>query len=153
MNPPSKPDGSLIFVDKGGKLTSPSLQMLQGFWQIIVGGTFEAYTPTVFSGTGMLTTLGTIVARSCQINKIIYVALDISITTNGTGATNVASTLPTTNAGSATLIGQEINATGKAVVGRIVASNAGFVTLTFDDFTYPGGSGYRIIASGCYETQ
>lgn len=38
VNPPSKPDGSLAFVNSTGRLTMPSLQMLQGMWQGIVFG-------------------------------------------------------------------------------------------------------------------
>ena len=81
------------------------------------------------------------------MGKITFVRVDIAITTNGTAATTVKATLPTTPAFLYVIAGREQNVTGKMVYGFAFTD----LTIANYDGTYPGGSGYRLVLSGFYE--
>jgi hypothetical protein len=57
---------------------------------------WSTYTPTITTGTGSITTLGTVGGRYKQIGKTVFVKVKVGITTNGTGGGSVQATLPVT---------------------------------------------------------
>lgn len=106
-------------------------------------------TPTVTSQTGSLTT------ASCTVNKrkfgkYVFFDLEITITTNGTGATGLQiSSFGTTPVREVAVYGDKITA-GKAVQGRLTTGGA-LTDIFFYDATYPGGNGTVIKMSGFCE--
>jgi hypothetical protein len=117
----------------------------------VVGlGVYQAWTPTVTSSSGTITTLGTVTARYCQVGKLVFVSLSIAITTNGTGAGNITVTLPATAGSAGQISGREKAVSGKAV-GGIIEAGAAVMTFQFYDATYPGANGSVFVFSGVYE--
>lgn len=123
-------------------------------WVACFGSTsaaWTAYTPTITTGAGTITTLGTVTGRYRQDGKTLFLEAVVPITTNGTGATDLRITIPSgmTAAADATLPGTETN-TGTMVHGYIASGASLLVTRTYGA-TYPGGSGNRIVVSGILE--
>ena len=111
---------------------------------------WTAYTPTITAGTGSFTTVSAS-GRYLRMGKVILIAIQITITTNGTAATYIRATLPAT-AGPMIqhLLGADTALTGKFVRGQIYASTA-LMDLFFESNSYPGASGATIYVSGSYE--
>lgn len=111
-------------------------------------GPWTPYTPVVTPGTGAITAY-TAAGRYAQIGKLVLVQIDITITTNGSGATYVAATLPASGITTQILPGREAAVVGKMLQGQI----AGNTVLIYNyDNTYPGGNSYRLVLSGSYES-
>lgn len=110
---------------------------------------WSTYTPVVSSGVGTLTTVSAS-GRFKQIGKTVLFRFTVTITTNGTGAGSIIVSLPV---GTPTVIsighGQEVNNTGKAIVGFSSGTN---MICKFYDNTYPGSDGAGIVVNGIYET-
>lgn len=112
---------------------------------------FESYTPTITSGTGTITTTVINAAKFKPRGKQIFLRLDITITTNGTGATNIQATLPTgynAVAGSGVLNGKESVVTGSAITGDCSSTSC---TIKTYNNAYPGADTARLILDGFYE--
>jgi hypothetical protein len=109
------------------------------------------WTPATTSQTGTITTMGTQTGWYRKIGGIVFVEADITITTNGTGATylNIAG-LPFTAVNATAIHGKEIVLTEKAVVGFISGSSTTMTHVTFYDGTYPGANGNRFLLNACY---
>jgi hypothetical protein len=116
---------------------------------------FTTYTPVVTAGSGAFTTVSA-TGRYRRIGKLVFIEIDITITTNGTAAGNVTATLPFTGVNAAgfayagLLFGRAGNISGKLLQGFVVA-NASQVNIFNYDNSYPGASGERLIVSGFYE--
>jgi hypothetical protein len=118
-------------------------------------GQWKAYTPTAvpFTGAfGAYTTAG----RYRQVGKTVNVAIQLTITTNGTAAGNIQISLPLiAYSGSGALYqvmyGREIQIVGHMLQGAI---NPGGTTVFVYDYTnsYAGGTGYVLDLAGTYET-
>lgn len=112
---------------------------------------WTAYVPTVASGTGTITTVGTKTARFRRIGKLIFFQADVTITTDGTADTNIQIGLPVTAAAFASNVNGVENAiSGKLLRCAILASGAVVIVTNYDN-TYPSGDGARFIISGVYE--
>lgn len=141
-----------IFVPATGetdqKKQNMSLQLIGG----LVSGyeaTWTAWTPTVTAGAGTLTTVSG--AGRYKVNgKTVSFSLTITLTTNGTGSSDILFTLPVNNVGSAfSVCGREMALTGKSIAGfPISATQVGF---TYYDGTYPGANATVFYVSGVYE--
>jgi hypothetical protein len=59
-----------------------------------IGAAWETYTPTITSSSGSFTTITTTAARWARIQKTIFLTLDFTITTVGTGSGEVRFTVP-----------------------------------------------------------
>lgn len=115
------------------------------------GTAWIAYTPTVTTATGTITTLGTVTGRYKTIGKTVVFEVVVPITINGTGAGSVRATLPFQAAAFEFMVsGAETATTGKGLVGYIDVSST-FVLMLFYDGTYPGANGRRMVCSGTYE--
>lgn len=117
----------------------------------INGMPMTPWVPAVVPGSGAITAVG---AKNCwyyELEKMVYIEVDVTITTNGTGGVFVAISLPFSAGPAYTVIpGREAGATGVMIQGTIApASNQ--LSVTKYDATYPGGSGYRLHLSGWYE--
>lgn len=112
-----------------------------------VASAWTAYTPTVTAGSGAFTTASA-VGKYLTIGKLTFVRIAVTITTNGTAATSVIASLPNTTSLSFILAGRETASTGKMLAG--IASGTTVTLLNYDN-TYPGGSGFILLASGSYE--
>lgn len=111
-----------------------------------------AYTPTITSGTGALTTVVSQVGYYRKFGKRVDFKLSFNITTNGTGATSLLATLPVAPAGSGghTCVGKERNLTTKLMSGYI-ENGTSTVVIQYYDGTYPGATGGVYTLSGSYE--
>src|SRR3990167_2737811 len=116
-------------------------------------GAWAAYTPTISSGSGTITTAsGT--GRWLQQGKIIHFAVVLTITTNGTGAGYIGFTLPSACAASVehTFVGQDRGITDDSTVSILQASSSTTIARTyFHTGAYPGANGAVIVVSGSYE--
>jgi len=113
-------------------------------------GPWSTWSPTVTSQTGTITTVGAVVARYAQAGKNVYFSLSITITTNGTGATSVLTSVPVTPKAANVFVGREIASTGKSLTGTLTALSTQLQLLNYDN-SYPGGTGYTLVLSGVYE--
>jgi hypothetical protein len=113
------------------------------------GTAWTAYTPVVTATSGTITTLGAVSGRYKTLGKTVFVQMDITITTNGTGTGAVVATLPVTSVFFYIVCGREAALLGKMLQGII---NANTVSIFNADNTYPGSNGARLIMSGLYES-
>jgi hypothetical protein len=106
------------------------------------------WTPTISAGSGTITT-SSASGRYTKIWNLWWVRVDITITTNGTGAGGVVFTLPPgfTATEGGTLTGRETTTTFYLLRGA-VASGGTTCSLTNYDATYPAADGYTFRVSG-----
>lgn len=118
-----------------------------------LGDAWTAYTPTVSSSGGSLTTASGS-GRYLVTGKMLMFQVQISITTNGTGSGTLNVTLPASKTAKAlcTLVGRETQATGKVISGTISAAS-GTMTCMYYDNTYPGADGTRFNIGGVIEVE
>jgi hypothetical protein len=114
-------------------------------------GPWSTWSPTISSGTGTITTVGTVVARYAQAGKNVYFSLSVAITTNGTGSSYVSATLPLNARAATVFVGRE-NGVSFKELQAIVLSGSSSLTIVNYDNTYPGSSGSSIVISGVYES-
>jgi hypothetical protein len=117
-----------------------------------VNESWTAYTPTVTTASGTITTLGTVIGRYQKIGKQLSITLAVAITTNGTGAVAIQATLPTGLAAAAdqVLVGRENSVTGNQCQG-VISAGANIINITRYDNAYPGGNGHRVLLTGVIE--
>jgi hypothetical protein len=116
---------------------------------------WTSFTPTITSGTGTLTTI-TGASGSYLLNDggFINFAISFTLTTNGTGATQLRATLPFAAHAAAlarSMSGAELSGTGKTLTCTIAPSGT-YVAMTFYDGTYPGADGRIFTVSGTYRS-
>lgn len=120
------------------------------WYQYFLGAAWTRYTPVITTGAGTITSVSAS-GRYRKTGRTVFVTIDITITTNGTGSSSVAATLPAVAGPAAAIaVGRETAVGGKMLQGLIGASGQSMVILNYDN-TYPGGNGYRLIMSGVYE--
>lgn len=108
------------------------------------------WTPTLTPGSGTFTSASASGSYTKIGDRILF-DIVISITTNGTAATNIGVSLPfTVGARASGAAGREVAVTGLGITGHIAASGT---TLSFQkyDGTYLGGNGYVFNIGGNYK--
>ncbi len=118
----------------------------------IVHKAWRTYTPTVGSFSGTITSASA-TGRYRRLGRKVEVSVVVTITTNGTGGTELTATLPITAGANniAGYAGRENLLTGMFVSGY--TGNGGTtIRMRQADGTYPGADGYVITMSGSYET-
>ncbi len=105
------------------------------------------WVPTVSSQTGTITTVGTVTAKYLRRGPIVHFIVSITITTNGTGGTNVRATVPIAIVNDGISHGRENGVTGYALHGLVTGGRIGSQTY---DGLYPGGDGRIINLAGFY---
>lgn len=114
------------------------------------GTAWTTYTPSIAAGTNSFTTASA-TGRYKQLGKTVIFQATLTITTNGTAASNVQIGIPTTaGSGKYPVVGYEAGLTGKQLAGIINAS-ASSAVVTLYDGTYPGGTGAMPVINGVYE--
>lgn len=108
----------------------------------------SGFTPTVTAATGTITSK----SATCEYRRegdLVHIEIQVSITTNGTGAGTVNVTLPFQAAGKRYILGgYEAAATGRALTGYI---DGGSQAVNIRDSTgYPGVDGAVLIVNGFY---
>lgn len=118
--------------------------------QAVQTGAWTTWNPTITSSTNTITTKSA-TGEYCVVGKSVFVQLTITITTNGTGAGAVQSTLPVNaDAGQYVLAGRE-NAVGGKGLHAIIDAVNGMKIYNYDN-SYPGGDGYTLFISGVYQS-
>lgn len=132
----------------GGSATPSDLSVATV--QSMLAGAWSSYTPTVGSATGSITTKSA-TGYYIQIGKLVFFQMEITITTNGTGATAVTATLPTNANHKFVFAGRENATSGKMMQGNV---SAGSSTVNIFDYAnaYPAVDGSVIWMSGSYES-
>lgn len=112
---------------------------------------WRSYTPTITSGTGTITTLGTVVGRFKLYQQTLSYELDIGITTNGTAGSDIRATLPAAASSTIGSIGngREQGVSGKQLQALVGSSSSQAVIYNYDG-TYPGASGARLLVGGSF---
>lgn len=120
----------------------------------ISGSSWSTYTPTVSSFSGSFTSVSA-TGRYKQLGKTVHIAINVSITTNGTAATDVRATLPVNAYSGSTqlycLAGRAANVSGKMLQGVIFNTSPTLCIINNYDNTYPGGTGEFLVVTGIYE--
>ena len=110
---------------------------------------WRAFTPSVTTQIGTITTLGAVSGLFKIIENTVHWLADITITTNGTGAGDVRFTVPF-----GTTVGIGWSGPGREIVvgGKMLVTNAGGITIAVTNYdnTYPGSNGSRLIVNGSY---
>lgn len=121
-----------------------SASSVEGFNQTV----WQTYTPTITTGSGTITTLGTVTGRYWETDKMVDFYVNVQITTNGTGATDLRATLPFTNSPASTVAhGRESGVSGVALTGTIAGSATTVVIRKYDN-SYPGANSAVIELAG-----
>lgn len=118
-----------------------------------VAGVWLTWTPTISSGTGTLTTKSSVAKYKIDPDdlKTVYIRLAITVTTNGTGGTNIQATLPFTTANdSISVIMPGYQTTSGLMVRAIANVNTTTLFCTYYDGTYPAADNRTIIIDGQY---
>jgi len=113
-------------------------------------GPWLAYTPTISSGAGTLTSASAS-GRYRKVGTTVHYVIAATITTNGTGSSTVRVTLPFsartasvagTGRGSAVYFGQLMSFT---------STSSNLLGCVKYDGTYPGADGATFTVNGTYE--
>lgn len=112
---------------------------------------WRPFSPVVTSGTGTITTLGTVTGTYKMHGQQIDYQFDISITTNGSAATDIVVSLPQAVANATYYgVGREVNLTGSQLNISCPTGSTVATVLTYNN-GYPGGTGSRIIGNVSYQ--
>lgn len=118
-------------------------------WIIMAEPTITTFAPTITSGTGTITTVGAVAFSYRRHDGWLDWFESITITTNGTGASWVRTTLPVAmNVGQNIGGGREIGVSGSALTVTGTASQGDI--LTYNNL-YPGATGAVIQVRGQYQ--
>jgi hypothetical protein len=109
------------------------------------------YVPTIVSGFGSITSLGTCVTKFFIINSNLHFNEVINIVTNGTGTNHIKSTIPMPMGGpdDIPIFGRENAINGKPLMGRAEVTSNNLLVWNFD-MVYPGIDGAQLIIQGNY---
>lgn len=114
---------------------------------------WRTYTPTITAETGTITTLGAVTGAYKRWDNSLDYAVDIAITTNGTGGGAVQATLPETAViDNSVGAGREIAVSGKLLSASVPVNTARVDIRNYDN-TYPGANGSRLVANGSIRIQ
>jgi hypothetical protein len=104
-------------------------------------GAWTSWTPTVASGTGTITTLGTVEGQYQQYGKLVVARFSIQITTKGTAGAELNLSLPVTArnslASSGGAAGTYREAANSAIIGAVVIGTTTGAYLIEHDNTTP----------------
>lgn len=114
---------------------------------------WTSYTPTLSATAGSFTT-ATATGKYTRIGKLCVVQNRVAITTNGTASGQVVVSAPflskTTFQTMFVGAGRENAATGNGLTARIAYGDSSIYINTYSG-TYPGGNGYTLDTTLCYE--
>ena len=108
-----------------------------------IGPLYKITTPVPTSGSGAFTAVSSSIATRNTGSELLIDGT-VTITTNGTAATNIAVPIPATPSRAFMCPAAERAATGAALYGTGLPGGGSFVFLIGLAGAYPGGSGYVI---------
>ncbi len=108
-------------------------------------GTIGATSGSITSAAGTL--------RYKIIGKTAFFSVDVTVTTNGTGAGALTVALPFTIASACAFIGKEVAVSGFPVYSTAGPSSTSLFLFKLLDNTYPGANGRQFYVSGSCEIQ
>ncbi|WP_019652270.1 glycosyl hydrolase family 28-related protein [Variovorax atrisoli] len=108
---------------------------------------WRSFAPSVTPSSGTISAFGTVSGRFMRHGNSCKVAVDISITTNGTGAGAINVQLPVTAQFQATGAGRDVNVGGNMLSFNFNGNTGGI--LKYDN-SYPAANGSRLVATGEY---
>lgn len=113
--------------------------------------TNNTWTPTVASGTGTLTSAAGTGRYTLIGDDLVFFNLDVTITTNGTGATSISATMPFAALTGHTylFVGREDATAGFILQGKLAGASS-TMSIFKQDNSYPGGTGNILRLSGWY---
>lgn len=109
---------------------------------------WTSWTTTISASSGTFTTVSA-TAKYALIGGLYFIRVIITITTNGTAASIVRFTLPTTATEAAVFYGRETGSAGNQLQGSVAASSDTVDVVTYNN-AYPGASGATLTISGFY---
>src|SRR6185437_7718944 len=136
------------YANSSGWITSGFMSDAGTNTMVIAQTTSGTWSPPVTSGSGTITTASATGTYTKQ-DKLVSWSITITITTNGTGATDIQFNLPSASSALAVGIGKETTIGGWLCIGFQYATGLA-MHVTKGDGTYPGGNGAVIILSGQY---
>lgn len=122
-----------------GQISFPATQNPSAGANVLDDYEEGTWTPAISSGTGTITTASA-TGSYTKIGRRWMIDMTITITTNGTGATDLRATLPATSTVASTICGRETALAGKTNTGT-VPSGSTFTAIVNYDNTYPGSNG------------
>jgi hypothetical protein len=131
--------------------SNDAIEAVESFLLGTSGNAFTAWTPTVSSSAGSITTKSGSGVYT-QVGKTVHLRAVLSIITNGTGSGSISFTLPVTaiDTFAAVGAGRENNVTGKMLQVYLAGSTTLASVVNYDN-TYPAGNGYSLLVSLTYE--
>lgn len=109
---------------------------------------WRSYAPTITPSSGTITTLGAVSGKYKLRPYSVDISLEITITTNGTGAGAITSTLPfNTDSLSYSVPGRETATGGATLLGTVSGSS---LRIQKYDNTYPAVDGAKLVMTGSY---
>lgn len=125
--------------------------LCDGTGWVIMSEPVQTYTPTVTASSGSITTIATRDFRYTRHDGWLHWVLQISITTNGTGAGQLVSTVPIAFDSAVPYVdhghGRENGVSGSTL--QVFASGVNFAIVTYNN-AYPGANGAVILCQGRY---
>jgi hypothetical protein len=147
------PTDSLNAPAHSGQHTNANdaIEAVESFLLGTTGNAYTAWTPTVSSSAGTITTKSG-AGVFTRVGKTVHLRAVLSIVTNGTGSGSISFTLPVTaiNTFAAVGAGRENNVTGKMLQVYLAGSTTIASVVNFDN-TYPAANGTSLLVSLTYE--
>jgi hypothetical protein len=135
-----------------GQISFPATQSASAGANVLDDYEEGTFTPTITAASGTFTTVSGSITY-IKIGRLVsLIEVSIIITTNGTAAGSVQSTLPFQPDATSIIVGREVAAMGSILQGSITNASPQLQSISDDDNAYPGGSGRALILSGCYRT-
>ena len=130
--------------------TAGSLNVVAADVQAALNSAWISYIPSVLSGSGTITTVGTVIAAYKIVGTACHLRISLAITTNGTASYDVRFTLPFNSVSDFAGVGREVSVTGKSVT---VSGTTGTNTALINNYdnSYAGGNGYKLVCALTYE--
>jgi hypothetical protein len=129
-----------------------AIEAVESFLLGTIGNDYVAWTPTVSSSAGVLTSASGSGVYT-RIGKTVHLRAVLSIVTNGTGSGSISFTIPVTakNTFAAVGSGRENNVTGKQLQVYLAGSTTVASVVDYNN-VYPAGNGYSLLISLTYES-
>lgn len=109
------------------------------------------WTPTVASAGGTITSYTVNAAKYTRVGRLVTLNFDFTITDNGTGSVAINVTgLPFAAAAAYSSAGTLIEIAAVGFGGFVNPNSTTSLSLVKYDWTYPGGTNYRLVGSISY---
>lgn len=143
--------GAATPAASGAGITFPATQSASSDANTLDDYEEGTWTPTITTGSGTITTLGTVTGSYTKIGRQVTATVNIPITTNGTGAGQINASLPFTAASGPGWIGagRETVSAGAMLQGW-VPSGGTTVAIWTTNNAYPGGNGFTLVLTVTY---